>query len=271
MIDVPVELVADADHARLCLPYVAVEVDGSPIRVLLDTGAARTSLVDRSELAVIEPAQYPGTGAFGVAAPTGICRVGVRFAGRDLGTMEVSVLPRGVPNVDDLVGLDVLAQFRCEYRLTERRLLLDGDLPDEIRPIHLDVKGHIYLDATWSGTAGWASAVFDTGSSVTVVDRAFFERQRELFVMTGRSKGTDAAGGVREAAMATMRGPVVLGRELSDSPVAVVDLSAVNSAVDRRMDLLLGWPIISQAAWVIDHDQCVAACRRTSRRAGLID
>lgn len=261
MIEVPVELVADVDDPRLCLPYVAVEVDGSPIRALLDTGAARTCLVHRPELVVAEPAQDSGTGAFGVAAPKGRSRVGVRFAGRDLGTMEVAVLDRGASNLDDLVGQDLLSQFRCEYRLTERRLLLDGDLPDEVGPIHLDVKNHVYLDATWSGTAGWANAVFDTGSSVTVVDRAFFERHRELFVMTGRSEGTDAAGGVREAAMATMRGPVVLARQLSDSPVAVVDLSAANSTVDRRMDLILGWPIISQAAWVIDHGERVAACR----------
>jgi hypothetical protein len=268
MIEVPVELVADADDPRLWLPYVAVEVDGSPIRALLDTGAARTSLVQRPELAVAEPAPDSGTGAFGVAAVKGSSQVGLRFAGRDLGTMSVAVVSPGDANLDDLVGQDVLSQFRCEYRLTEGRLLLDGDLPDEVRPIHLDVKGHIYLDATWSGTAGWASVVFDTGSSVTVVDRAFFERHRELFVMTGRSKGTDAAGGVREAAMATMRGPVVLGRQLSDSLVAVVDLSAANSTVDRRIDLILGWPIVSQAAWVIDHEERVAACRPTPEPAG---
>lgn len=260
MIEVPVDLVADADDPRLCLPYVAVEVDGSPIRALLDTGAARTSLVDRPDFPVAEPAQDSGTGAFGVAAPRGTSKIGLRFAGRDLGLMDVTVLPRGA-HLDDLVGQDVLSQFRCEYRLTERRLVLDGDLPDDVVPVHLDVKHHVYLDTTWSGTAGWASAVFDTGSSMSVVDRAFFERHRELFEMTGRSEGTDAAGGVREAAMATMRGPVVLGRQLVDSPVAVVDLSTANTTVDRRMDLILGWPIIRQAAWVVDHEERVAACR----------
>ncbi len=157
----------------------------------------------------------------------------------------------------------MLSQFRCEYRLAERLLRLDGNLPDEVTSIHLDDARHIYLDATWPRTTTRASAVFDTGASVTVVDLAFFNAHPELFIRAGRSDGTDVSGAVVETPMAMMRGPVLLCRQLLDSLVAVVDLTGANSTVECRMDLIQGWPIISQAAWVFDHAERLGACSPT--------
>jgi hypothetical protein len=53
--------------------------------------------------------------------------------------------------------------------------------------------------------------------------------------------------------MMTMSGPQILGREFTSSVVAVVDLAAANRTIQRKMDLILGWPILRQANWIIDH------------------
>jgi hypothetical protein len=264
MIDVPLETVADADDPRLALAFVSVEVNGLPVRALLDSGAGRSALVHRPESNVTDAARGTSKGAFGMPSSTQRTNASVRFAGKDLGKMELAVVPAGHPGHGDLIGQDVLSHFRCEYRLAQRRLRLDGDMPGEAIPIHLDASRHIYLETTWSHTDTLASAVFDTGSSVTVVDLAFFSSHPELFTSSGMSEGTDASGEVAETPMAVMRRPVILGSELSDSLVAVVDLSGANRTVERRMDLILGWPIISQAAWVIDHASRVATCSPTS-------
>lgn len=260
MIDVPLETVADLDDPRLAQTFITLKVNGSPVRALLDTGARRSALVYRPGLFVTEAAAETGTGAFGAASQAQRTSASVRLAGRDLGMVECSVVPIGHPGHGDLIGQDVLSQFRCEYRLAEGRLRLDGDLPDAVTPIHLDAGCHIYLDASWSGVATHANAVFDTGASVTVVDQRFFSARPELFSSTGTSAGTDASGAVVETPLAMMRGPVILQRHLSDSLVAVVNLEAANSTVEWPMDLILGWPIIRQAVWVFDHAERVAAC-----------
>jgi hypothetical protein len=42
--------------------------------------------------------------------------------------------------------------------------------------------------------------------------------------------------------------------------VAIVDLSDPSRTLERRMDLILGWRVLSQADWYVDHDGARAAC-----------
>jgi hypothetical protein len=159
----------------------------------------------------------------------------------------------------NLVGQDFLSHFRCEYRLAEGVLLLDGDLPDEVHQIHLDATRHVYLDVAWR-TGEVASAVLDTGASMTVVDAGFAARHRGLFApLDEASAGIDASGAVQETRMVRMAAIQMLGAELEESLAAVVDLKAANATVQRNMDLILGWPILSQGVFVVDHHLRVAS------------
>lgn len=258
MTQVPLRIEVDAEDARLALPFVDLEFDGRPTEALLDTGAARTSVVAWEGLQT-RAADRPGGGsAFGHRADDLVCDVSCRFVGRDLGMIMATVVAADHAGHGDLVGQDILSRFRCEYRLAEGILVIDSDrAPSDEYDIHLDAGRHVYLAADW-GSSSTTGAVFDTGASVTVVDQEFAARHPELFSSAGTSAGTDASGETVETPMALMAGPTILGRTFTESPVAIVDLAAVNRTLARPMDLILGWPLISQAGWLIDHDRAKA-------------
>jgi len=170
------------------------------------------------------------------------------FDGYDLGEIEVGVA--AAPESRTLLGQDVLGRFHCEYRLAEGRLVLNGSTPAYL-PVHLGAGGHVLLELTWpDGTSG--TFVFDTGASISVVDSSFVAAHPRLFELSGVSTGSDASGTSAQTPAALMEGPSILGHGFPGSPVAVVDLPGLDGVV--------GWPLISLAAWTIDHTARGAAC-----------
>lgn len=101
--------------------------------------------------------------------------------------------------------------------------------------------------------------MFDTGASVTAVNTAFAEAHPELFTSIGTSHGTDSSGATFETPMVEMVGPRLLGRTFTSITAALVDLEPINQTIQRRMDMIIGWPILHQANWVIDHPRQIAA------------
>ena len=260
MTEVALRLVPDEDP-RMFLPFVVVEVDGVAVEALLDSGASHTQIVERPGLATRNAALEPSAGAFGAqAASSRHAVVSCRVGGVDVGIVAAKVVPMDHPGQGNLVGQDVLGRFRCDYRLADGRLILDGPSWSGTRPVHLDERGHVYVDLGWAGHEPVASAVLDTGASVTVVDRAFARRHPGLFTPQATSTGTDATGRSVEAPMATMRGPRILGEQFADSLVAIVDLHDANSTLPRPMDVILGWTTTSQADWFVDHPRGQAGC-----------
>ena len=260
MTDVALRLVPEEDDPRLFLPFASVEINGVEVEALVDSGAGRTQVVDRPGL--IRGSAIPdGVGVFGVPTRAiGRSVVSCRFAGIDVGDVEVDVLGSDVPKQFNLLGQDVLGQFRCQYRLADGVMTVDPPPPAATRPMHVGTNRHIYLEATWSDGGATASALFDTGASVTVVDARFAGLHQELFIPQGTSTGVDVTGESVEVRMATMRAPSILGEQLAEALVAIVDLSAANRTLDRPMDLVLGWTLLEQADWYIDSPGRRAAC-----------
>lgn len=173
---------------------------------------------------------------------------------------NVDVDPRSDTEGRDLLGQDVLTKFCCEYRFGDQELR-PGCPPvgAEGHRIQLGEAGHVYLELEWSPDGPAASAVFDTGASVTVVDTAFARTHPELLTSPGASRGTDSSGATFETPMVRMAGPRLLGRDFAATWAALVDLEPVNRTIQRRMDLIIGWPILRRANWTIDHARGLAA------------
>lgn len=86
------EIVPDDDDPRLALPFVEMRIDGRPVRALLDSGAARSAVVEWPGLGTVE-ARTDGTGVFGLATGERRAQVTASIGGLELGTAEVSVVP----------------------------------------------------------------------------------------------------------------------------------------------------------------------------------
>lgn len=256
MLRVPLKVVPDVEHPSLASAFVQLQIDGYPVEALLDSGAARSAILDRPDL-TLSAVRDPGVGVFGVHTDQQRALVAVRFAGLDLGSMDVQVVPTG-PAARQLVGQDVLSRFRCEYRLADGVLILDGDPPQQAHTIHVSARRHIYVSVTWP-TGETADAVFDTGASVTVVDQRFAAQHPGLFTQDGITEGIDSTGAARQTPMVRMATVQLLGATFGPSRAAVMDLDAANATIERRMDVILGWPLLSQGAFVIDHDQQLAS------------
>jgi hypothetical protein len=265
--EIPVRLVPDEDEPGLFLPFVPVELDGVVGEALLDSGASRSKLVDRPGLRLDEASWPSSVGAFGSELPVlGRTSVSCRLADLDVGTVDAVVVPADHPGHRDLIGQDVLGRYRCGFSLADGLLTLDGPSPRDTHAVHITDRGHVYLDLSWADGPAAASAVFDTGASITVVDEAFARRHAHLFTPVGVSTGTDAAGVEAETPMALMKGPRILGMQLAEARVAIVDLAVANGTLDRPMDIGLGWTVISQCDWFIDHPAARAACLPRSTR-----
>ena len=97
-----------------------------------------------------------------------------------------------------------------------------------------------------------ASAVWDTGAGLTLVDTAFLRAHAALFEELGSSQGTDATGASMEAQLYTMSAPTIGGVRFPPHIVAGVDLSFVNATIELPMDLILGYTTLRQAHWLFD-------------------
>lgn len=97
-----------------------------------------------------------------------------------------------------------------------------------------------------------AHAVWDSGASLTVADVAFIRQHPALFSEAGHSTGTDASGSQVETTMFIMAETIIGGARFPPHRVAAVDLSHVNAVIDIPMDLILGYNLYAQAAWLFD-------------------
>jgi hypothetical protein len=239
----------DQDEPSFACVYVDGTVAGRAYRFVLDTGAPRTQLTtDECTGSLPTVGADSSAGAFGSWASDPLVTVADLVAGPlRAATLDVTRAADG-PN---LLGMDVLGQHRCVFRLDAGVVAIDE--PDGVEaghPLLLGERCHPYVDLHWPGVTG--RAVWDTGSGPTLVNRDFWLAHPELFEEAGSSSGTDSKGARMETPLLRMAGPVIGGREFQGHLVVAVDLSAANSTLSHPMDLIVGYPTIRQADWVFD-------------------
>lgn len=253
MHQIPLLVEPDPDEPEFASVFVDVSVTGRPYRLLLDTGAARSQLPSDGFTASLPVARTDSAGsAFGADTTQDIVVIpDLDLAGLVARDLEVSRSRSG----PGLLGIDVLGRYRCWFRFAAGVLELDPDAgvgvgADGQHDLVVGRRGQPYVELTWAGAAG--IACWDTGASVTVVDEGFWRGHPELFEQTGVSEGTDSGGGHASTPLLRMTGPCIGQRQFAAQPAAAVDLTPVNQTVHPPMDLILGYPAISQADWFFD-------------------
>jgi hypothetical protein len=252
---VPIELRDDPDEPGAVEAYVVATVAGHEYRLILDTGGARSTLpLDgvTSGFTRVDVDDERGRGALGPASADAARAVVPSLA---LGPLQVRDLvvdlaADGSP-APPILGLDVLRGHRLELRLAGAMLGIDTDAPaDAERPLPLSSRSHPHVVVRWGEVE--ATALFDTGASVTVVDAAFAAEYPQLLEPLPPSTGIDAAGNRAETPMARMAACEVGGRRFDASLATVVPIRGIHQAGEPEFDLALGVPLIRQADWIID-------------------
>jgi predicted aspartyl protease len=236
---------ADPDCATV---MVDGTVAGRPYRFILDTGAVRTQ---------IEADAYTST----LPALAGEVSSSVFGARADpvVTVTDVVVGPLHAPALDvtrvnlrrNVLGLDMLYRYGCLLRLSAG--VLEVGVPAARQAghiLHTASTGHVYVDVCWPGIV--ARGCLDTGSGITVVNRDFWLAYPSLFEQVGVSVSTDATGTTLKTPVVLIAEAVIGGRQFGRHEAAVVDLSHANAALGVPMDVILGYPTLRQADWLLD-------------------
>ena len=246
----------DPDDPDCAVPFADGTVAGRPYRFLLDTGAARTTMAaDEYTAALPTVGQQGSHGAFGALSETIVTVTDVTVGPLHAPSLAVARTDLAGSGVPCLVGMDLIGRYCCHFRFGAG--IVDVGPPEGGRvpaaALHTDARGHAYVDVRWPGTPGLSGyANWDSGAGITIVHEGFWLAHRELFTEAGTTVGTDASGTQLETPLVLMSGPVIGGRLFAPCKAAVVDLSAANATVERPMDLVLGYPLWSQADWLFD-------------------
>jgi len=251
---VPLTVVPDEVVPGAAEVFVTVTISGREYDLILDTGGAGSRVPADEITRAFEPAPpetEPGRGVFGGSTPPPRVVVPELRWGDFTTTnlpVELSTEPSAPPAI---LGLDVLRHHRLDVRLKRGELTIDGDDPvDEARPLAMSSRGHPYVEVNWARHT--AHAIWDTGAGVTVVDAAFARAHRHLFTAQTTAVGVDAHGNSAETPLVTMAACSIGGRSFAAGVAVLADIAGIQRPGDPPFDLIVGYPVISQADWSFD-------------------
>jgi hypothetical protein len=245
----------DADDADAAEVFVDGAIGGRPYRFLLDTGAARSC---------VRYDDYTATlGAVGKDSSSGVFAGGSRdlvsAPSLTLGSISrtdftLARAAQGDTGRQNLIGMDLLKDLRCHFRFDEQCVDVDENGAEgndaAFEELFIDQRAHPYVPVQLGDVI--ASAVWDTGSGMTVVDTNFIARTPGFFPAAGQSIGTDSTGAQQETPMYMMAAATIGGYTFPTQRVAAVDLARVNATLERPMDLIVGYNLYSKAHWLFD-------------------
>jgi hypothetical protein len=93
-----------------------------------------------------------------------------------------------------------------------------------------------------------ATALWDTGAGITLIDRRFADAHAGLFEHVGSATATDIWGSQGDLRLAQVSGYEIDGTEFAGHIVAVADLPEGPGSIDA----VIGFPTIDQARWTVD-------------------
>jgi hypothetical protein len=256
---VPLKVVPDALTPEAAEVFVTVSIAGREYDLILDTGGASSRIVGDDLTRAFEPVPPDGDPGRGVFGGSSASTPRVLVPELRLGTITTTGLAVELTRETDedhdasppILGLDVLRHHRLDIRLKDGTLTIDGsDSVDEERPLLTSSRGHPHVEVNWAGHK--ALAIWDTGAGVSVVDTAFARAHRHLLSPHATAIATDSHGNSAATPLVTMAACSIGGRDFAASVAAIADIAGIQRPGDPQFQLILGYPVISQADWSMD-------------------
>jgi hypothetical protein len=254
MPDIPLIVEIDAEDQQCAIVFVDACVADQTYRFILDTGASRTQVVADDFIDTLETiGEHRSRGVFALSSQRTVLIPNIAIGPLEGGAIEASVAPRS-ESVHPLIGMDLLSRHRLHFLFDREVLVIDESPLDFVSiSLALDESNHLYLVASWPTAT--ANCVWDSGAGMSIVDEAFWSKNRGLFTTVEDSIGVDASGAQRSSTTYEVSGMALGGRQFAPHHVAVVDLSAANSTLATPMDMILGYPTLRQYNWFFDVPQ----------------
>jgi len=240
---VPADCVPDPEVPDCGNVFVAVQVDDLVVRAAFDTGAARTTLIDLPTSARPIGSQETA-GAFGAEVVTQWEVGQIRLGSLRAGPLTVHRIAGGGGR-HPVLGLDVLATGPWELDVATGSLLTDVPTPHGTE-FHRAANGHVLTQLNWPTAT--ATALWDTGAGITLIDRHFADAHPDLFEPAGSARATDVMGAQDDFELARVQGYEIDGVRFAGHVVAIADLPEVPDHIDAA----IGYPTIKQARWRVD-------------------
>ncbi len=254
-----VELVieADPDEPTCATVMVDATVTGVPCRFIVDTGAGTTALVG-DELTRVLPAAGLLTSAGLFASTTEVRATVSELQLGELRALSVAVLVTGQDQegARNLLGMNVLGGYRCRFQFLDTPPTLQLSMTTMPamtgeETLMIGPHGQPFVVLTWpDGTT--ARALWDSGAGITVVDTTFHDEHPLLFEAVGTVNPTDSTGTQMSTQTCTVAASSVGALTLAPHIAAILDLAPTTTAGGPCTDLILGYPSLSQANWVLD-------------------
>ncbi|MEO8286310.1 MAG: retropepsin-like aspartic protease, partial [Chloroflexota bacterium] len=236
-------------------------IGGKEYRFLLDTGAARTSVILDDYTSTFGSIETSNSAAVFATSSNDLITVPNLKLGpiskQDFTLARMSGGGEDI-HVRNLIGMDLLKEVCCHFLFDQSLVLVNPSYEPEagysFQELFLDKAFHPYVDIQYGRVK--AKAVWDSGAGITVVDMGFIRAHPAFFEEVGQSTGTDATGSRMETPMFIMEATVIGNNRFQPHKVAGVDLSQVNATIEVPMDMILGYSTLSKANWLIDFPRC---------------
>jgi hypothetical protein len=234
--------------------FLSCTFDGVQQSCFLDTGSAMTLVADPDRFS-----HYPKLGNFRFKSASGnpeevetiqirtVIIDEVEFSDTKVGCLQ--------PNraAESTIGIDLIG--RQPFSVTFRRspsLHLNPTPPRELSA-ELQVDRHRLISLPIAFDVTETRAMWDTGSSMTAVDRAFVKTHAEDFKPTEEfMKGTDGAGHSLLVKVFRAKKITIGPRSFSNVRVVAVDLSLLRENVSPQIHAVIGFNLIRKADWFFD-------------------
>ena len=236
--------------------YVDGTIDGRPYRFLLDTGAARSCVIaDEYTAALPSIEKHDSSGVFAASSEDVITVPSLTVGPITRQDFTLVRAPADSPGTPTLIGMDLLKDYRCHFLFDANRVLLERGGEPEAHPapqaLFLDSRAHPYVDVQFGPAT--AHAVWDTGAESDRGRHGIHPAASRLLPGDPAPRpGRTPPERPWKHRCSTWWRAVIGDTPFSAQRVAGVDLSRINTTIEHRMDLILGYNHLRQANWLFD-------------------